>query len=63
MADQERLEIIRNNPIGGGLELFLAFFSSLCESKDIPCSGEALDQLDDEGKISLTLPYSLLTIA
>ncbi|KAI0836075.1 hypothetical protein F5Y06DRAFT_274145 [Hypoxylon sp. FL0890] len=48
MADQNRLEIIRNNPIGRGLEAFLASFGSLCESKEIPCSREAVDQLDDE---------------
>ncbi|KAI1382612.1 uncharacterized protein F4822DRAFT_440899 [Hypoxylon trugodes] len=50
MADQDRSEIIRNNPIGSGLEAFLASFSSLCESKDIPYSGEAFDQLGDEAR-------------
>ncbi|XXH02048.1 hypothetical protein Hte_008413 [Hypoxylon texense] len=45
MADQDRLEIIRNNPIGGGLEAFLASFGSLCESKNIPCWEGALNQL------------------
>ncbi|KAI1370452.1 hypothetical protein F4677DRAFT_465477 [Hypoxylon crocopeplum] len=48
MADQERSEIIRNHPIGNGLLAFLTSFSSLCESKKISCSVEALTQLDDE---------------
>ncbi|KAI1769144.1 hypothetical protein GGR53DRAFT_474645 [Hypoxylon sp. FL1150] len=48
MADQDRSEIIRNNPIGSSLKAFLTLFNSLCESKDIPYSGEALDQLNNE---------------
>ncbi|KAI1209567.1 uncharacterized protein F4807DRAFT_97196 [Annulohypoxylon truncatum] len=48
MAEQVRSEIIRNNPIGKGLETFLASFNSLCESKDIPYSRLAFNQLDDE---------------
>ncbi|XXH05277.1 hypothetical protein Hte_011702 [Hypoxylon texense] len=59
MADQDRSEIIRNNPIGSGLEAFLASFSSLCKSKDISSSGEALGQLDDEEFQNITIDLFL----
>ncbi|KAI0161090.1 hypothetical protein GGR52DRAFT_562862 [Hypoxylon sp. FL1284] len=48
MADQHLSEAISKNPIGNGLDSFLASFSSLCESKSICCTGEALRQLSEE---------------
>ncbi|KAI1088319.1 hypothetical protein F5B19DRAFT_472032 [Rostrohypoxylon terebratum] len=48
MADLGWSEIIRSYPIGPGLDTFLTSFTSLCESKGIPCSGEALDYLDNK---------------
>ncbi|KAI0838489.1 hypothetical protein F5Y06DRAFT_268211 [Hypoxylon sp. FL0890] len=59
MADQDWSESIRNNPIGRGLEAFLASFSSLCKSKDIPYSEEALDQLDDDDFQNITIDLIL----
>ncbi|KAI8963086.1 hypothetical protein F5Y11DRAFT_320816 [Daldinia sp. FL1419] len=52
MADQS--EIIKNNPIGSGLDTFLTSFSSLCKSKDISHSEEALDQLNNEELQNIT---------
>ncbi|KAK6955896.1 hypothetical protein Daesc_003542 [Daldinia eschscholtzii] len=46
MADQS--EVIKNNPIGSGLDTFLTSFSSLCKSKDTCCSEEALDHLGNK---------------
>ncbi|KAI5853656.1 hypothetical protein GGS23DRAFT_608368 [Durotheca rogersii] len=48
MASQNRSEPIKSNPIGNGLDGFLLSFRSICGSKDLPCSGEALNQLNDE---------------
>ncbi|KAI1451235.1 hypothetical protein F4805DRAFT_464040 [Annulohypoxylon moriforme] len=53
MADQS--EIIKNNPIGSGLDTFLVSFNSVCSSKDT-YSEEALDHLsveDIQGLISM----------
>ncbi|KAI1300772.1 hypothetical protein F5Y03DRAFT_223623 [Xylaria venustula] len=59
MANQDRSEIIRKNPIGNGLDTFYTSFNSLCESKDISCSGEALNQLDDEDFQNITIDLLL----
>ncbi|KAI1086236.1 hypothetical protein F5B19DRAFT_175473 [Rostrohypoxylon terebratum] len=59
MVDQDRSEIIRDNPIGNSLEAFLTSFSSLCGSKDIPYSGEALDQLGNEEFQNVTIDLFL----
>ncbi|KAI1659446.1 hypothetical protein F4813DRAFT_401524 [Daldinia decipiens] len=48
MEDQDRSEIIRNNPIGNSLEDFFTLFSSCCESRNICSSGEALGQFSDK---------------
>ncbi|KAI1760953.1 hypothetical protein GGR53DRAFT_507328, partial [Hypoxylon sp. FL1150] len=59
MADQDRSKIIRDNPIGNGFNAFLASFSSLCESKNVTCSGGALDQLSDEEFQNITIDLLL----
>jgi len=51
MADQPRSEIIKDNPIGNGLNVFRSSFNTLCIDKEIPCTPDALGQLDPEGRI------------
>ncbi|OTA60266.1 hypothetical protein K449DRAFT_396212 [Hypoxylon sp. EC38] len=48
MADQDRSEIIRNNPIGESLDAFLVLFNSLCKANHISCSDAILNELSDE---------------
>jgi hypothetical protein len=62
MADRSRLEIIKQNPIGKGLEGFRALYGSVCNSKSIPCASDTLDQLDDEGLASCFVVYPPLTV-
>jgi hypothetical protein len=52
MANQSRSEIIKQNPIGNGLEGFRASYRSVCDSKSIPYAPDTLDQLDNEGLAS-----------
>ena len=49
MADQPRSEIIKDNPIGNGLEAFRTSFNTLCTDREIPCTLDALSQFDFEG--------------
>ncbi|KAK3384287.1 hypothetical protein B0T24DRAFT_516412, partial [Lasiosphaeria ovina] len=48
MADQPRSEIIKDNPIGKGLDAFRASFSSICEGASVSCTPDALEQLGQE---------------
>ncbi|OTA98042.1 hypothetical protein M426DRAFT_326299 [Hypoxylon sp. CI-4A] len=48
MADQAQVEIIRNNPIGKGLDAFRDSFGSICEERSILRSPDALGQLGRE---------------
>ncbi|KAI1389105.1 uncharacterized protein F4822DRAFT_404952 [Hypoxylon trugodes] len=58
----DRSEIIRNNPIGEGLEAFLTSFARLCETKEITWGGEVPDQLDQLGDEDVRdLVYELLS--
>lgn len=50
MTDQPRSKIIKNNPIGKGLDAFRASFNLICEGASIPCTPDALVQLGQEGK-------------
>ncbi|KAI0827237.1 hypothetical protein F5Y06DRAFT_236644 [Hypoxylon sp. FL0890] len=59
MTYEDRSEIIRNNPIGKGLDAFLTSFNYICESKDISNSEEALDQLDDGDSQNITIDILL----
>ncbi|KAB5513466.1 hypothetical protein GE09DRAFT_1013846 [Coniochaeta sp. 2T2.1] len=62
MADQPRLGIIKDNPIGKGLDAFRASFNTVCADKGIPYTLDALGQLDLEGKNSaISMPNALLT--
>ncbi|KAL8312995.1 hypothetical protein RB597_008976 [Gaeumannomyces tritici] len=48
MADRSRSEIIRDNPVGKGLDAFHTSFNSICEDKKVPRSPDALGRLDQE---------------
>jgi len=62
MVDQPRLEIIKDNPIGNGLDSFRASFNTVYADKGIPCILDTPGQLDPEGRISTTsMPHTLLT--
>ncbi|KAM3503168.1 hypothetical protein MY10362_004379 [Beauveria mimosiformis] len=50
MEDTEQLKIIEENPIGHGLDIFRASFTTTCEVKGISCTPDALEQLGQEGK-------------
>ncbi|KAL2192746.1 hypothetical protein P885DRAFT_64684 [Corynascus similis CBS 632.67] len=59
---QSRSEIIKQHPIGNGLEGFRALYRSVCDSKSIPYTFDALGQLDLEGRIGTTsISHTLLT--
>lgn len=49
MTDHMRSTLIFENPIGNGLDGFLATFNSICESADLRSPDEAVDQLKREG--------------
>ena len=51
MLDQPRLEIIRDKPIGKGLDAFRNSFNSTAEEFGLPSSLEVLDRLSTEGKV------------
>ncbi|KAI1466569.1 uncharacterized protein F4812DRAFT_460838 [Daldinia caldariorum] len=48
MTDQNRSEIISNNPIDTNLNSFRLSFDSTCREKGLACSPDALGQLDQE---------------
>jgi hypothetical protein len=49
ITDQARLEILKNNPIGKGLNAFRTSFNSICKDRTISCTPDALSQLMQEG--------------
>ncbi len=49
VMNEAQSQIIRDNPIGKGLDAFRALFCSTCESKRVSCSPDAVDQFDEEG--------------
>ncbi|KAK4245555.1 hypothetical protein C7999DRAFT_42898 [Corynascus novoguineensis] len=51
ITEQSRSEIIKQNPIGNGFEGFRALYRSVCNSKSIPCTFDALGQLDLEDSL------------
>ncbi|EXK78558.1 hypothetical protein FOQG_16775 [Fusarium oxysporum f. sp. raphani 54005] len=55
MADQPRSRVIKENPIGKGLNAFRASFNSICEAESTLCPPDALDQLDQEDIQNLVL--------
>ncbi|OBS20584.1 hypothetical protein FPOA_06941 [Fusarium poae] len=55
MADQPRSTVIKENPIGKGLNAFRSSFNSLCEAESTLCPPDALDQLDQEDIQNLVL--------
>ncbi|KAF2453900.1 hypothetical protein BDY21DRAFT_326859 [Lineolata rhizophorae] len=61
MADPSREEIIRNNPIGKGLDAFRNSLDSVCSDLGVPSSVSVLDQIcnDDLQKLALRLVLAL----
>ncbi|KAL8303375.1 hypothetical protein RB601_003674 [Gaeumannomyces tritici] len=61
MADRSRAEIIRDNPVGKGLDAFHTSFNSICEDKKVPRTPDALGQLgqDELRNLALVLLPSL----
>ncbi|KAK7420129.1 hypothetical protein QQZ08_010543 [Neonectria magnoliae] len=55
MADQLRSKVIKDNPIGKGLDAFRALFSSICEGANISSTLDALEQLGQEDLQNLVL--------
>ncbi|KAK0628117.1 hypothetical protein B0T17DRAFT_491041 [Bombardia bombarda] len=55
MIDQPRLKIIKDNPIGKGLDAFRVSFNLICEGASIPCTLDALVQLEYEDIQNLAL--------
>ncbi|KAL2015068.1 hypothetical protein VTK56DRAFT_6412 [Thermocarpiscus australiensis] len=64
MADQRRLKISEQNPIGNDLEGFRASYKSVCNSKRVSCTLDALGQLDleDVKNLALDLLSALQTL-
>ncbi|OBS17289.1 hypothetical protein FPOA_12205 [Fusarium poae] len=56
MRNELQPEVIRDNPIGNGLDVFRASFDSICEGAGISCCSDALDELDQEDLRNLSLP-------
>ncbi|POS80445.1 hypothetical protein DHEL01_v201144 [Diaporthe helianthi] len=50
-----RSKIIKDNPIGKGLDALRASFNSVCEDRKLPCTPDVLGQLDQEDVQNLTL--------
>ncbi|KAJ4309439.1 hypothetical protein N0V84_011508 [Fusarium piperis] len=57
MADQA--QIIKDNPIGKGLDAFRALFYSICEGASLSCTPDALEQLEQQDL--QVLAFSLLS--
>ncbi|KAF7861835.1 hypothetical protein EAF04_007717 [Stromatinia cepivora] len=55
MADQTRSNIIKDNPIGKGLNTFRASFNSACENQNIPLTLDSLDKLSNNELQIITL--------
>ncbi|KJZ68575.1 hypothetical protein HIM_12037 [Hirsutella minnesotensis 3608] len=49
MADQSRSEVIKEYPIGNGLDAFRASFSSICQGRNISTDPDAVERLGQEG--------------
>ncbi|KAJ4307318.1 hypothetical protein N0V88_000701 [Collariella sp. IMI 366227] len=47
MADQPRPEIIKDNPIGNGLDKFRTSFNTLCTDRGNSCTLDVLDRLEE----------------
>jgi hypothetical protein len=45
-----QLKIIKDNPIGNGLDAFRASLSSKCEGASVSCTLDSLEQLGQEGE-------------
>ncbi|KAM3510126.1 hypothetical protein MY11210_006043 [Beauveria gryllotalpidicola] len=57
MGDQPQPRIIKDNPIGNGLDEFRACFNSICEGASISCTPDALEALGQENFRKLVLAF------
>uniref|UniRef100_A0A8H7N204 non-specific serine/threonine protein kinase n=1 Tax=Bionectria ochroleuca TaxID=29856 RepID=A0A8H7N204_BIOOC len=57
MVDQRSLKVIKDNPIGKGLDGFCASFNVMCEGASIFCSPDALELLSQEDLRKLVLAF------
>ncbi|PGG98196.1 hypothetical protein AJ80_09574 [Polytolypa hystricis UAMH7299] len=55
MVDQSRPKLIKDNPIGRGLDVFRASFRSTCEDASVSCTPDALEQLGQDDLQNITL--------
>ena len=53
--DETLSEIVKDNPIGGGLDSFRSVFRSTCESKGIRPSPDSMDCLNEKGEEALPI--------
>lgn len=60
--DQSQSEIIKNNPIGKGLDTFRESFDSMCRGRSISSTPDALGQLVEDGKKSDILGTVTVTV-
>ncbi|KAL2169558.1 hypothetical protein VTG60DRAFT_5951 [Thermothelomyces hinnuleus] len=56
-AVQTHLSIIKENPIGKGLDAFRTSFKSICEAACLPCTSDVLEQLGQEDLRQLVLDF------
>ncbi|KAK3383803.1 hypothetical protein B0T24DRAFT_688486 [Lasiosphaeria ovina] len=63
MDDPPRSKIISDNPIGNGLDAFRASFSSACESANLSCTLDTLEQLGQEDLQNLALDLLLALLS
>jgi len=47
---EQHVKIIKDNPIGNGLDAFRASFSSICEGASVSCTPDSLEQLGQKGE-------------
>ncbi|KAJ3453176.1 hypothetical protein MRS44_018831 [Fusarium solani] len=57
MGNQPQPKIIKDNPIGNGLDDFRASFNSICEGASISCTPDAFEALGQEDLRKLVLAF------
>ncbi|EFY93980.1 Protein kinase-like protein [Metarhizium robertsii ARSEF 23] len=61
MSVQRSSKVIRDNPIGNGLDDFRASFNSICQGASISCTPDALERLGQEDLRTLVLAFLSVT--
>jgi hypothetical protein len=62
MTDQMRSKVIEEHPIGKDLDWFRSSFNSICESRSISCSPDALVELRHNGNLTRRRRRAPLTL-